>query len=343
MTELQAILQENKKLIDETILEVLPKYHPIREIELLYQMMRDYPMRPAKGLRSSFCLLTSAAFGGDVKKALLTATALELFQNWILIHDDVEDASELRRGEPVLQKKYNIPLAINAGDALHGKMWEVLTKNRDTLGETVTMIIVEEFLNMISETTEGQHMELSWVERRNWSISEQDYLTMCRKKTAWYTCITPARLGFLISPEGPKLRKDDFVKFGESLGVAFQIRDDVLNLSAEGNYGKERAGDILEGKRSLILIHLINSATEIEKARIKEILGKERVSKEESDVSEVLELIRKYGSIDYAKKMAFDLSKVALDEFENIFGRLKNGKEKSGLREITEYMVTRDW
>jgi len=127
------------------------------------------------------------------------------------------------------------------------------------------------------------------------------------------------------------------------LGVAFQIRDDVLNLSAEGNYGKERAGDILEGKRSLILIHLINSATEIEKARIKEILGKERVSKEESDVGEVLELIRKYGSIDYAKKMAFDLSKVALDEFENIFGRLKNGKEKSGLREITEYMVTRDW
>ncbi len=343
VTELQTILKENKKLIDETILEVLPKSHPIREIELLYKMMRDYPMRPAKGLRSSFCLLTNAVFGGDVRKALLTATAIELFQNWILIHDDVEDASELRRGEPVLQKKYNIPLAINAGDALHAKMWDVLTKNKDSLGGSLTMAIFDEFLNMINETTEGQHMELSWVEMRNWSISEQDYLTMCKKKTAWYTCITPARLGFLISPEGSRLRRDDFVRFGESLGVAFQIRDDVLNLSGPGRYGKESAGDILEGKRSLILIHLLNSASEGEKTRIKEILGKERVRKEESDVGEVLELIQKYNSIAYAKEVALSLSKIALDEFETIFGGLKNGKEKSGLREITEYMVTRDW
>ena len=343
LSKLRTMLQENKRMVDETILDVLPKNHKVQEIELLYSMMRDYPMRPAKGLRSSICLLTCAAFGGNAKKALMTATAIELFQNWILIHDDVEDASELRRGEPVLQKKYNVPLAINAGDALHGMMWDVLYRNKSTLGESQTLAIINEFLTMIHENTEGQHIELSWLQGKNWDITEEDYFVMCVKKTAWYTCITPCRLGLLAARGVQELKQDDFVKFGESLGLAFQIHDDVLNLSSDTKYGKEHAGDIFEGKRTLILIHLLNIADKWDKERLMEILTKDRMEKTESEVDEVLSLITKYGAAEYAKRKAWELSRVALEEFNVIFGKLPDCNEKSWLRDLTEYMVTRDW
>ena len=192
-------IQANKKLIDEIIINFLPSNHGIKEIDLLYNMMRDYPLRPAKGIRSSICLFTCQAFGGQVNNALLTASSLELFQNWILIHDDIEDESELRRGQPVLHRKHTIPLAINAGDSLHSRMWSLLQNNYSLLGADLTLNIIGEFINMLNETTEGQHMELSWSNTNDWDISQDDYFTMCTKKTSWYTCITPFRLGNMIA------------------------------------------------------------------------------------------------------------------------------------------------
>ena len=244
-------IQANKKLIDDTIINFLPKTHSIQEIDLLYNMMRDYPLRPAKGIRSSICLFTCQAFGGQVNDALLTASSLELFQNWILIHDDIEDESELRRGQPVLHRKHTIPLAINAGDSLHGRMWSLLQNNHSVLGADLTLNIIEEFINMLNETTEGQHMELSWSNTNDWDISQDDYFIMCTKKTSWYTCITPFRLGNMIANKHT-IDENKFVEFGTNLGIAFQIRDDILNLTADGKYGKEYAGDLIEGKRTLI-------------------------------------------------------------------------------------------
>ena len=91
------------------------------EVDLLYKMMRDYPERGGKGMRPFLCVTSCRAFGGDEDEALLTAASLELFQNWILIHDDIEDGSEMRRGSPALHKKYDWTLALNTGDALHAQ------------------------------------------------------------------------------------------------------------------------------------------------------------------------------------------------------------------------------
>ena len=334
-------IQANKKLIDDTIINFLPKTHSIQEIDLLYNMMRDYPLRPAKGIRSSICLFTCQAFGGQVNDALLTASSLELFQNWILIHDDIEDESELRRGQPVLHRKHTIPLAINAGDSLHGRMWSLLQNNHSVLGADLTLNIIEEFINMLNETTEGQHMELSWSNTNDWDISQDDYFIMCTKKTSWYTCITPFRLGNMIANKHT-IDENKFVEFGTNLGIAFQIRDDILNLTADGKYGKEYARDLIEGKRTLILIHLLKSCNNSDREFIESFFNNNREFRE-GNCQQLLDLISKYKSLDYATNICNELSDKALTEFNNIFSDLPETRARLLLNNITKYMVSRNW
>jgi len=334
-------IQVNKKLIDDTIINFLPKTHSIQEIDLLYNMMRDYPLRPAKGIRSSICLFTCQAFGGQVNDALLTASSLELFQNWILIHDDIEDESEFRRGQPVLHRKHTIPLAINAGDSLHGRMWSLLQNNHSLLGADITLNIIDEFINMLNETTEGQHMELSWSNTNDWDISQDDYFIMCTKKTSWYTCITPFRLGNMIANKHT-IDENKFVEFGTNLGIAFQIRDDILNLTADGKYGKEYAGDLIEGKRTLILIHLLESCNNSDREFIESFFNNNREFRE-GNYQQLLDLIYKYKSLDYATNICNELSEKALTEFNNIFSDLPDTRARLLLNNITKYMVSRNW
>ena len=332
-------IQVNKKLIDDTIINFLPKTHSIQEIDLLYNMMRDYPLRPAKGIRSSICLFTCQAFGGQVNDALLTASSLELFQNWILIHDDIEDESEFRRGQPVLHRKHTIPLAINAGDSLHGRMWALLQNNHSLLGADITLNIIDEFINMLNETTEGQHMELSWSNTNDWDISQDDYFIMCSKKTSWYTCITPFRLGNMIANKHT-IDENKFVEFGTNLGIAFQIRDDILNLTADGKYGN--AGDLIEGKRTLILIHLLDSCNNSDREFIESFFNNNREFRE-GNYQQLLDLIYKYKSLDYATNICNELSEKALTEFNNIFSDLPDTRARLLLNNITKYMVSRNW
>jgi len=341
--DLKSLLEKNVKEIDKVIMDFLPEGHSIKEIDLLYKMLREYPSRPKKGLRSTLCLLACEAFGGSYHSALITASALEIFQNWILIHDDIEDQSELRRGKPTLHKMYNVPLALNAGDALHGKMWELLLKNREVLGDTKTLDIMLEVIHMIRETTEGQNMELGWVYENKWELNYEDYITMVEKKTSWYTCITPLRLGALIAG-AEREKMDKMIKFGKDLGIAFQIRDDHLNLvEGEGKYGKEWAGDLFEGKRTLQLIHLIKNCEALEKERILEIMSKRREDKSKEDILYVFNLMKKYKSLDFSLSIAQEYAKRAKEEFYEIFGDLPNTESKSYLEEIVDFMINRKW
>ncbi|MEM4311377.1 MAG: polyprenyl synthetase family protein [Nitrososphaerales archaeon] len=340
--ELKELLAKNVGKINEFIFSFLPSSHSIREIDLLYKMLREYPSRPKKGLRSTLCLLCCEAFGGSFNLALPTASALEIFQNWILIHDDIEDESEMRRGRPTLHKMYNLALALNAGDALHAKMWELLFKNREILGEKKTLDILEEMAHMVNETTEGQNMELGWVYKNRWDLDYEDYFLMVEKKTSWYTCITPLRLGAMIADAEEK-KIEGMINFGKDLGIAFQIRDDILNLISYAKYGKEWIGDLFEGKRTLQLIHLIKNCDNKEKRKIVEIMRKPREEKTQEEVLYVFNLMKSYGSIDFASLKAQDYSKRAKKEFYEIFGDLSQSEAKRYLEEIVDFMVSREW
>jgi len=344
MVEYSSMLGEMKSVksaVDRLILdEILPRTNPVPEIELLYRMMRDYPERGGKGMRPYICVTSCRAFGGSESDALLTAAGLELFQNWILIHDDIEDGSELRRGAPALHRKYDWTLALNTGDALHARMWQALLRNRERLGEARALDVMDEFARMINETTEGQQMELSWVVDKTWSLTPEDYFRMCTKKTSWYTVISPLRLGGLAAGAAPESLAP-LVEAGTTLGVAFQIHDDVLNLSAGAKYGKQYADDLLEGKRTLILIRLLQVAKGEERQRVVEIFARSREERR-AHLDELLGMIERYRVLAFASDQARSLLDRALATLKTVRWTGDAGAA-ARLEEIARYSVERDW
>ncbi len=357
---LQELLRSNKKELDRIVLDFLPLSHTSNEIGSLYTMMRDYPSRGGKGLRGTMCLLWCELYGGKREDALITAAALETFQNWILIHDDIEDDSDLRRGLPTIHKKYGVSLSLNAGDALHGKMWEMLLQNSKRLNPETALDVLSEFSKMLNETTEGQQMELSWTVGKKWDIRESDYLLMVTKKSAWYTCITPCRLGVIIAEAGRRsgVRSLDDMKvappnllsliigFGEDLGIAFQIIDDILNLTADqGKYGKEILGDIFEGKRTIMLIHLLAGCEPAERWEIIRSLSKSREEMTVVEAEGILQKMRDYGSIDYARSVARTYSESALSKFDSVIAAsgLRNSPVFEDVKNLIDYLTMRDY
>ncbi|MFC6617487.1 polyprenyl synthetase family protein [Deinococcus radiophilus] len=270
------------------------------ELRHFYQMLRDYPERGGKGLRSELLLLSARAHGLQEggpgwERALWLAAALELFQNWVLIHDDIVDDSDERRGKPALHKLHGVSLALNAGDALHAYMWAAVHRAGLDAG-------MDEFLNMIHRTAEGQHLDVSWVEHGEWDLQPQDYLEMVRLKTGYYTIVTPLRLGALAADQTPH---PDFGAAGLSLGAAFQIRDDVLNLTGDpAKYGKEIGGDLLEGKRTLVALHWLGAASETRRQTFLEQMRLARTEKDLAVIAELLDWLRESDSLTYAHEVA---------------------------------------
>ncbi len=345
MSEIQPLefLKKTKAQIDAHIFDFLPREHEHPEVHQFYEMMLDYPLRAGKGLRPAICLLICEAFGGNPRNALNTAAALELLQNWALIHDDIEDGSDLRRGEPCLHQKYGIPIAINVGDGLHCKMWEMLNQNADLLGYELAFTIASEFVQLSNSIVEGQHIELSWVDSNRWNLTEADYWTMCVRKTASYTCITPCRVGGLIAGAS-RLELDLFIDLGMNLGVAFQIQDDVLNLIGEERlYGKEIGGDISEGKRTLILIHLLSVCSQAEADRVIEIMSQQRAEKHPDEIQEVLDLMAHYESIQYAQQHAKRLAQKAYTQFNRTFSYLPATPAKGIFLDLIDFVIEREY
>ncbi len=305
-------LKKIRSGLGRAILQALPKNHKNPELNHFYELISDYPSRGGKLIRGILLLLSCEAHGGNWQDALSVAVGLELFQNWILIHDDIEDESDERRGKPTLHKMIGDALAINVGDALHVYMWQVL----NDLDLEKSKQIRSEFLQMIHRTAEGQHLELSWIKNKDFNISEDDYLEMVSRKTAYYTVIYPLILGALAAN---KIPDPGIVELGLDLGIAFQIRDDVLNLSKNKNYGKEFAGDLYEAKRTLILVKLFKQATKQEAKELKRILSKKRVNKTKEEIDYILALVAKYNVLEQSQNYAEARAKKGLELFKDVF------------------------
>ena len=330
---------EGKKAV---IWPELQKYLPNKEPKFHYDMVRDYPERGGKYLRAGLILLACEAFGGDPKKAVRTAAAMEASQNWILIHDDIQDHSDERRGKPCLHKTAGVEQALNAGDALNMIMWKILADNREVLGSDLTFKIIDEFYRMLLITAEGQAIDMKWVEDKTLGMTEEDYYKIVDTKAGLYTITGPMRLGAMIAGARPEQLK--FLdEFGLPFGRAFQIQDDVLNLAGDPKkYGKEIGGDILEGKRTLMLVHLISHCSQNERELVKATYGKTREEKLQADVEYVLNLMKKYGSIDYARDKSFEFAAQAQRIFDTKFSFLKDGPAKDGLRAAVDFVVKRE-
>jgi geranylgeranyl diphosphate synthase, type II len=235
-------LAECRVYVIDAIRQFMPRSSPYSSE--LYELMLEYPLREAKALRPALCIASCRALGGPLEGVLTSAAVLELYHNAFLIHDDVEDGSEKRRGEATLHQTHGMPIAINVGDAMLALALSPLLDNARLLGLGTALRILQAVATMARESAEGQAMELSWIRGGRWELRDHDYLRMVHKKTGYYTFITPLVVGGLVAGADPAtmgwLRR-----FGTCLGLAFQIQDDILNLIGdEAAYGKEQCGDL---------------------------------------------------------------------------------------------------
>ncbi|HJZ72699.1 MAG TPA: polyprenyl synthetase family protein [Vicinamibacterales bacterium] len=306
----------------------------------LYDLIADYPRRGGKMLRPTLCLAAARAFGARAEDAVASAVSIELLHNALLIHDDIEDGSTERRGTPTLHELHGIPLALNAGDALGLLSLSPLADNVGKLGVTLALRIFEEAQRMARETTEGQALELGWCRDNRVDLTDEDYLTMVLKKTCWLTTIHPLRVGCLIGTRDTRWL-DPLVRLGFFFGAAFQIQDDVLNLEGGASYGKELNGDLLEGKRTLMIIHAMREAAPDDRARVTRILAKPRRHRTARDVAWTRDLIRRSGGLTHARQVARGLAGAALFEFDQIFGGLADGRDAQFIRNLITWVIER--
>jgi|SRR5271166_3186758 len=331
------ILREYGSLTRAALKEYLPEREPRR---YLYDLLTDYPQRGGKMMRPSLCIATARLFGARIEQAMRTAVAIELLHNALLIHDDIEDGSEKRRGAPTLHLLHGMPLALNAGDMLSLMALRPLLDNRALIGDELALRVIEETERMARECAEGQSMELGWRHYNATEIGDGEYLEMVLKKTCWLATIFPIRVGALIGSHGTA-DLEAFLRFGFFLGAAFQIQDDLLNLIADDSYGKERDGDLWEGKRTLMLIQAFREATTDERERLFAVLGGSRTERSSEQVQWMRSLIEKYEGVEYARRIAQQLAGAALHEFELLAADLPDSRDKLFLDQMPTWVIER--
>jgi geranylgeranyl diphosphate synthase type II len=293
-------------------------------------------------LRPSLLIAVARAFGAETELALNTAAAVELMHNAMLVHDDIEDISELRRGAPSLHRAAGVPLAMNAGDALGLLCLQPLLDNASGLGPVLALQILGEALETMFQTVEGQAWELGWRRDNAADLDTSDYLRMVTKKTCWYTTIFPCRAGALIAT-GRALEPDQFVQFGHFFGVTFQIQDDILNVAGNRrSYGKDFAGDIVEGKRTLVLIHLLKNAARADREKLKDFFALSHSARSRESVDWIVRLMDHYGSVEFAKSFARRFAGAALFEFSKAFAVATGSEDYRFIESLVLYALDRE-
>lgn len=304
----------------------------------LYELVRDYPGRGGKGIRPALALATCQAFGRPREEALRAAVSLELLHNAFLVHDDLEDQSPTRRGRPSLHELHGVGLAVNAGDALAYLALRPLLEDT-TLAARLKARLVAELVSVVRQTTEGQALDLGWRWDSVVDLDAVEYLTMAGKKTCWYSTVAPLRLGAIIGSAGTA-DLGLLSRFGFYLGLAFQIRDDLLDLEPGSVTGKEPFGDLREGKRTLMLVHLLATATPDERRWLEDYL---RASPAERgrDVAGVHALMQQHGSLTYAHECAAGVEREAHRVFDEAFAEVRSSEHLDFLRGLVPYMLAR--
>jgi geranylgeranyl diphosphate synthase, type II len=333
----QTMLREYGDITRRHLRNYLPEQEPR---SYLYQLIADYPQRSGKMLRSSLCIAAAKALGAPMADVISSAVSIELLHNALLVHDDIEDGSEQRRGLPTLHSLHGVPLALNAGGALGLLSLQPLKNNADRIGPALALRIYNETERAAWESAEGQAIELGWRHENRTDVTDEDYLRMVLQKTCWLTTIHPLRVGCLIGARG-RLSLEPLIRLGFFFGAAFQIRDDLLNLERSAEYGKERNGDLLEGKRTLMLIHALRSASGPERQRLTQFLTRPRSRRTATDVAWVGDLFERTGAIAHASTVASALAGAALQEFDAYFAHVPEGRDLTFIRNLITWVVRR--
>ncbi len=277
-----------------------------------------------KRLRPVLTLLSCEAIGKDWKPILPSAIAIELIHNFTLIHDDIMDRDEYRRGVPTVHKLFGEAMAILAGDTLFAKAFEILSRCEVDAKNLIKA--VEIVADVCVKICEGQCMDMEFERRED--VSVDDYLKMVEKKTAVLiacSCSLPAIL------YGEEKYVEPLWKFGLNCGIGFQIHDDVLDLIGKDKIGKDWCSDLVEGKKTIVYLKAKELGVDIE------IFGRGKASDEEK--RKAVEMLKECGAIDFASKMAKDFVEMG----KKYLDALPDSNAKEVLLFLADYLITREY
>ncbi len=297
----------------------------------LYGPLRAYSENAGKRHRPLICFEACRAVGGDMQRATSAAAAIEHFHTAALIHDDIADEGEVRRGMPCMHLTEGVGLAINVGDLALSTVNGAVVDD-PLLDDATKVRVISELINMTRRTIEGQAMDLGWARDGRFDISPEDYLVMATHKTAFYSGAVPLAVGAIIGG-GTPAEVESLRSFGMKCGLAFQIQDDLLNLiGTEESTKKDFRSDIAEGKRTLVVVHALQNASAADRERLIHILSSKQ--RDPEVLAEAVGILERTGSIDYARSFAQDLT-------EQAKAVLSEGLKPSDSREVLLSMA--DW
>jgi geranylgeranyl pyrophosphate synthase len=295
--------------------------------------------RGGKRWRPALFLLICEALGGNSADCLDFAIIPEVVHNGTLIIDDIEDSSELRRGKPCTYRIYGLDIAVNAGNAMYYLPLLPLMEKKAKLPPEKLRDIYEVYVQEMINLSMGQAMDIAWhrgIANAD-DLSEEDYLQMCAYKTG-----TLARMAAKIAAILAGANRELVEKLGrlaESIGVAFQMQDDVLDLTGK-EFAAKKGGvgqDITEGKRTLMVIHTLKRASSADRKRLIQILNMHTSDQALRD--EAIAIMQKYGAIEHVKQTATRMVEESWSAAEKL---LPTAEVKEKLKAFAEFLIKRN-
>ncbi len=351
LIDIEKYLKEHSAPIDKEIEKIIPHSVNLKWMEKVYgkatyaydkdsiQRALAEPIwnlldRGGKRWRPILMLLSNKAVGGNPDEVREFAGVIEMIHNGTLMIDDVEDSSELRREKPCTYKIFGTDIAVNAGNAMYYFPYHILLNDKKLSPQTKLKLHELIALEMI-RLHAGQGMDILWHRGQKYDVTEEEYLQMCSYKTGILARMA-TKMGVILG-NGTADQEEKLGKFGESIGVAFQIQDDILNLVGEEfSKGKGVGEDIHEGKRTIMVLYALNKANEKDKKRLLEILNAH--PSDEKTIVEAIEIIKKHGSIEYARARAKELVEKSWKEVESV---LPESEAKNILHAFASFLINR--
>ena len=335
-------VEHRRELVNGAIEEELPIAHP----ERLYEASRYLLDAGGKRLRPAVLLLTAEALAdveplstdyrafptlddGEVD-VMAAAVSIEVIQSFTLIHDDIMDDDDLRRGVPAVHREYDLETAILAGDTLYSKAFEIMLESGADPDRSL------EAMRTLSRTCtricEGQSLDVDFESRS--SITREEYLEMVELKTAVLYGAAARVPAVLLGAD--EETADALYRYGLNAGTAFQIQDDVLDLTVPSEtLGKQRGSDLVEGKRTLITLHAREQGIDVDS--LIDADSVEAVT--ESEVDDAVAELEAAGSIDFAREKAESLVREGKDELS----RLPENEARETLEALADYLIERGY
>ncbi len=331
MPDLRAYLAEKKAEVEPELRKALGKEFVSNQ--RLRGAMSHITLAGGKRLRPIYVyLIADCLEPGLGPKTLPFGCSMELVHNFTLIHDDLMDNAELRHGVKATHLSFDDNTAINAGDSLFARAFQ-LASTVDVSPEHV-VTLMRELAVMVILIAEGQQSDLDFASRQQ--VEEEEYIAMVENKTARMFQYGARAAGIIAGRDQDTIR--DLDEMGRTLGIGFQIWDDVLDLRAsEELLGKPQGGDIREGKRTLIMIHAKKNGGD-KWGKVEAVLGREDAS--QAEVANVIDVLEDIGSLDYAAGMAKDYIATAQAKLNRVF---EDGDNKEMLKSLIDFLITREF